>query len=191
MLERISKGQCPRLVLKSNRPRRPRGACLGMTRASWGLCRGPLVCPPLIPPPPIPLGPVRHAPHIRCGGGGHPPNSAVLGRTECEASPAEAWEGRRGAGAALVSSGTTVALSANRNTFPPCLWDEQWTQSIPQTPAQCAYTRRPQPAHLRSLRGKPPVSEAWFGLGCRGPRWRGLCREWDHPPPPSLPVRSC
>ena len=52
MIERISKGQCPRLVLKSNRPRRPRGACLGMTRASWGLCRGPLVCPPLIPPPP-------------------------------------------------------------------------------------------------------------------------------------------
>ena len=59
------------------------------------------------------------------GGGGRyttagkvipPPDFSVLGVTDREALPAPAWEGRRGAEAALVSGGTTVPLSPVTNT---------------------------------------------------------------------------
>ena len=41
-----------------------------------------------------------------------------VGKTQCEASPAPAWEGRQGAEAAIVSAGSTVALSRTRGPFP-------------------------------------------------------------------------
>ena len=56
--------------------------------------------------------------HIRCRGG-HPPNRTVLGMTECEAPPA-ARDGRRGAAAAPMRRGTSVALSRTTTTVP--LW---------------------------------------------------------------------
>ena len=52
------------------------------------------------------------------GGGEHPPNVTVL------ASPAPAWEGRRGADTAVVRSGTSVARSPTKNTGPGWFVDE-------------------------------------------------------------------
>ena len=80
-----------------------RGA-LAVQRNAGGLVRG-------LPPPP----PVLCYSHI--SGGEHLPNSAVLGKTLCVAWPAAAWEGRQGAEAALVGSGTTVPLSPSKIDF--------------------------------------------------------------------------
>ena len=104
------------------------------------------------PPPPRPARdpwPCVTTSHI--SGGEHPSNCTVLGVTQCEASPAPAWEGCRGADAALVRR--TVPLSPTDSTFP------QWngTSSINNfllTTQTSANTRRYQRAHLLS---PPPL----------------------------------
>ena len=65
-------------------------------------------------PPPHPPYYICHL--IRVGD--HPPNFTVLGMTECEASPAPAWDGHQGAEAARVTRGATVPLSPITNTLP-------------------------------------------------------------------------
>ena len=62
---------------------------------------------------PAPLPPIS--------GSEHPPNFTALRKTLCEAWPTPTWEGRQGAEAALVSSGTTFPLSPTENT-PPSPW---------------------------------------------------------------------
>ena len=92
---------------------------------------GTTVCPPppwhfgsadlrCTPPLPLPL----------FSGGEHPPNSAVLGRTLCAAFPAAAWEGRRGAEAALVEQGDHRATLTSPKPFPQRMGSTKQTFSF-------------------------------------------------------------
>ena len=63
-----------------------------------------------------------------------PPNSAVLERTLCAASPAPAWEARQGAEAALVSRGTAAPLSRSKTTFSPAVSGPQAAHLPPSSP---------------------------------------------------------
>ena len=62
------------------------------------------------------------------GGGEHPQDSAILGKTLCGASLAPAWEGHQ---AAEAARGTTIPLSPSENNFPRLLGLA--TQRIPSS----------------------------------------------------------
>ena len=74
---------------------------------------------------------------IRCCG--HPPTFTVLGKLLCEASPAPVREGRHGAEAAPVSSGTLAA--------PQWLGGSHADESLLKAQSS-AYTGKYPPAHL-------------------------------------------
>ena len=94
--------------------------------------------PPLHSPPPPPL----------FSGGEHPPNSAVLGRTLCAAFPAAAWEGRRGAEAALVEQGDHRPTLTSPKPFPQRMGSTKQTFSFeilrpvrtPGSTVRCIYS---------------------------------------------------
>ena len=135
--------------------------CVGAVRFLW-VCSafgarnelwraGTPVCPP--PPPPWHFGTAD----LRCtpplplplfSGGEHPPNSAVLGRTSCAAFPAAAWEGRRGAEAALVEQGDHRPTLTSPKPFPQRMGSTKQTFSFeilrpvrtPGSTVRCIYS---------------------------------------------------
>ena len=124
---------------------------------------------PFAPPPPPALPALRlrrpplHTPPLTLfSGGEHPPNSAVLGRTLCAAFPAAAWEGRRGAEAALVEQGDHRPALTSPKPFPQRMGSTKQTFSFeilrpvrtPGSTVWCIYsafmaTPRPPPHTLR------------------------------------------
>ena len=121
----------------------------------------------------------------------HPP--------ECEALPALASEGRRGAEAALVSRGPTVPLSHNKNTFPQRLGKRNVNNRFRKTQTS-AYTRRFQPAHAFVVKAPlhPPIHKLIvnFTMPLRILPPMSVPRHlYLYPPPPAstapLPSSSC
>ena len=61
-----------------------------------------------------------------------------MGMSEREALPVPAGEGRRGAEAELVSSGTAIPLSCSRNNFPPGSLESQLPEKEEELELQLA-----------------------------------------------------